>query len=270
MRWRFRNAGATEERTVSYRQQFMEASRAAEYEQAQWSADTYPSLVWREVERRFFEDFLDRSPVPAEKMDYLDFACGTGRVLEFMEPRVRSARGIDLSPAMLEIARKKVRRADLLCVDITADAPVEGRYDLITAFRFLLNAEPELRLRAMEGLARRMKDQASRLLLDNHGNSTSYKALRWPNHWTRTGQPRYESAGNLMRHKDVVALLDRCGLVVEEVYGYGFLGGAGLRALPRGLVRGIERTLSGRPGVERVGVHQLYVCRLRASPLVAT
>lgn len=247
---------------MSYRQQFMADSRAAEYEKTQWSPDSYPSLVWREVEQPFLQDFLDRAPVPAAEIDYLDFACGTGRVLQFIESRVRSARGIDFSPAMLSIAREKVQHADLLCVDITADAPVEGRYDLITAFRFLLNAEPDLRQRALEGLARRLKDGRSRLLLDNHGNSTSYKALRWPNHWTRKGQPRYESAGNLLRHQDVVAVLDRCGLLVEEVYGYGFVGGAGLRALPEGLVRRVERTLRGRPGIERVGVHQLYVCRL--------
>jgi len=267
MRWRFPKPGAPEEGEegkMSYRQQFMAAGRAAEYEQAQWSAGTYPWLIWREVERRFIEDFLKSAPVPAEKIDYLDFACGTGRVLGFIESRVRSARGIDLSPAMLEIARRKVRRADLLCVDITGDDTVEGRYDLITAFRFLLNAEPELRLPALEGLARRLKDDRSRLLLDNHGNSTSYKALRWPNHWLRTGQPRPESAGNLLRHKDVLAVLDRCGLVVEQSYGYGFLGGAGLRALPEALVRAVERTLAGRPVIERAGVHQLYVCRLAA------
>ena len=56
---------------------------------------------------------------------------------------------------MLDAAVEKTGATSLLCKDITgADDRVEGQYDLITAFRFLTNAEPELRAAALAGLAR--------------------------------------------------------------------------------------------------------------------
>ena len=45
---------------------------------------------------------------------------------------------------MLDRARSRCRQSTLICADITrTDGTIEGQYDLITAFRFLTNAEPE-------------------------------------------------------------------------------------------------------------------------------
>ncbi|MDQ3342206.1 MAG: class I SAM-dependent methyltransferase [Actinomycetota bacterium] len=246
---------------MSYREQFAESTRAAEYERRQWDGVSYPSLIW-ELERAWLDRFLASSPVPAAQMDYLDFACGTGRVLSYLEDRVRSARGIEISAAMLDIARQKVRRADLVCADITTSPQIEGRYDLITCFRFLLNAEPDLRRQAMRGLAARLKDRDSRLLFDNHGNLSSYKALRWPGSVLRRGQPVYESAGNVLSHGDVMRVLDDAGLDVVARHGYGLLSGKAPQLFGYDRVLELERRLAGTGGVERLGVHQLYVCRL--------
>ncbi|MDR3537043.1 MAG: metalloregulator ArsR/SmtB family transcription factor [Acetobacteraceae bacterium] len=43
----------------------------------------------------------------------LDIGTGTGRVLEFLAPRVRQALGVDASKAMLALARSRLARADL-------------------------------------------------------------------------------------------------------------------------------------------------------------
>ncbi|CAN5726774.1 MAG: class I SAM-dependent methyltransferase [Actinomycetota bacterium] len=246
---------------MSYREQFAQASRAAEYERQQWDGTSYPSLIW-ELERVWLDRYLASSPVPAAQMDYLDFACGTGRVLSYLEERMRSARGIEISAAMLDIARQKVRHAELLCADITATPEIEGRYDLITCFRFLLNAEPALRRQAMRGLAARLKDRDSRLLFDNHGNLSSYKALRWPGSVLRRGQPVYESAGNVLSHSDVMSVLHDAGLEVIARHGYGLLSGKAPQLFGYDRVLELERRLAGAAGLERLGVHQLYVCRL--------
>jgi SAM-dependent methyltransferase len=248
---------------VSYREQFAESARAAEYERRQWDGVSYPSLIW-ELERAWLDRYLASSAVPSEQMDYLDFACGTGRVLAHLEERVRSARGIEISAAMLDIARQKVHRADLVCADITATPEVEGRYDLITCFRFLLNAEPALRRQAMRGLAARLKDGNSRLVFDNHGNLTSYKALRWPGSVLRRGQPVYESAGNVLSHTDVLRVLADAGLEVVARHGYGLLSGKAPQVFGYDPVLKLERRLAGAPVLERLGVHQLYVCRRAA------
>ncbi len=246
---------------MSYREQFADPARAAEYEDRQWQRATYPALIWQ-LEQVWLDEYLATSPVPPEQMAYLDFACGTGRVLSYLEARVRSARGIEISAAMLDIARNKVRHADLVRADITATSDVEASYDLITCFRFLLNAEPDLRHHALRGLAARLKGPDSRLLLDNHGNLTSYKALRWPGSVVRRGRPQRESAGNVLGHDEVLGLTAQAGLIAERRRGYGFLSGMAVRVLGYERVLRWERRLAAVPALERLGVHQLYVCRL--------
>lgn len=60
----------------------------------------------------------------------LDIGCGAGRILELLAPRADSAIGVDLSPAMLGVARAQIEKAGLRNVqwrqgDIYA-LPVEG------------------------------------------------------------------------------------------------------------------------------------------------
>ena len=84
--------------------------------------------------------------VPPEARSAADFACGTGRVLEFLGRRFPHPVGIDVSPDMLALARDRCPEASFITGDVTT-APdlAPGPFDLITAFRFFLNAEPKLR-----------------------------------------------------------------------------------------------------------------------------
>jgi predicted TPR repeat methyltransferase len=49
----------------------------------------------------------------------LDLGCGTGFAAAAFAPLCRTAVGIDLSPAMIEIARRKGRHVDLAVADMT-------------------------------------------------------------------------------------------------------------------------------------------------------
>src|SRR5680860_509662 len=180
----------------SYRDRFSSEERASEYETSVYGSRTYGDVVWR-IEQAKLRALLDEFRSTHRTVDYLDFAAGTGRIISFMEDFVDTATGIEISEAMAERAGRKVRNARIICSDITnPDARKEGQYDLITAFRFVLNAEPSLRLTALEALAARLRDGTSWLVFNNHGYLWSYRFLAFPYYAVKSlrksgSKPRY-------------------------------------------------------------------------------
>ncbi len=106
---------------------------------------------------------------------YLDFACGTGRILSVLAPFFQEVVGVDISESMLYEARSKVEKASFHVVDLTSRDVDIGRFDLITAFRFFGNAEPDLR-RDVLGVLRSKLRHNGFLLLNNHRNPSSLRA----------------------------------------------------------------------------------------------
>ena len=246
--------------TTEYSQSFRDSAHARTYERF-YEKGTADEAVWQ-IERDFLSHFYSRNESNWPQCSYLDFACGTGRVIAFMEDRVATSRGIDISPEMLDIARTKVCRSELICTDITRGEPPEGSYDLITAFRFFLNAEPELRLRVLKALALRLKNENSRLVFNNHGNPVSYKAMAWPIHRTRQFFRGRSPAGNYLTHGQVEKLLTKADLQVLERTGCGIISAKLFKLAP--CAAGAIESWSGRNALGRAfGVDQIYVVARR-------
>jgi SAM-dependent methyltransferase len=200
------------------------------------------------------------------RIDYLDFACGTGRILAYMEDKVDCAIGIDVSNAMLKLASRRLHSAKLVQVDITSDETnSERQYDLISCFRFVLNAEANLREAAMGQLALRLRGPKARLVLNVHGNLWSYKLISMPYRWIRAVLSGSRPAG-YMTNKEVIRLLEQTGLEVEHIFGFGFLSGKILRIVPWSTALWVERKLWDVGLVQAFGVDQVFVCRLRSDP----
>jgi len=107
---------------------------------------------------------------------YLDFACGTGRITQRVEPRTLESYGVDISESMLAVARGKCERTNFFCVDLTREDPDLGLFDLVTSFRFFGNAQDELRAAALAAISRRMRP-GGHLVINNHRNPRSLMAL---------------------------------------------------------------------------------------------
>jgi SAM-dependent methyltransferase len=239
-----------------YSRSFCDPDHAKAYERF-YEQGTADEALWR-IEREFLSQFYSRNESKWPQCSYLDFACGTGRVIAFMEDRPATSRGIDISAEMLDIAKTKVHRSELLCMDITKGEPPEGSYDLITAFRFFLNAEPELRLRVLKALAPRLKNQDSRLVFNNHGNPFSYKAVAWPLHRTRQLFLGRALAGNYLTHRQVKELVTKANLQILERTGCGLISPKFFKLAPT--AAGTIESWSGRNALGRVfGVNQIYV-----------
>jgi SAM-dependent methyltransferase len=241
----------------SYRDHF-DAREASAYVDM-FSPGTYGSLLWK-IEQDQLAGLLREFRVSHSRVEYLDFACGTGRVLGFLEDQVDRATGIDVSADMLERARARTSRSELLQTDIcAANVEPEGRYDLITAFRFILNAEPELRGKALRALAARLRDRTSWLIFNNHGNAFSHRAALRPLHALRRAVRPDSPMSNHLSHRQVVALAADAGLSIRRVLGCGFLSGKLLAVTPFDSLLRCEQQLARVHRLSAVGVNQLYV-----------
>jgi SAM-dependent methyltransferase len=220
--------------------------------------------LW-EVEKILLASLITefRQSVNGRQIDYLDFASGTGRIIAYIEDKVDNATGIEISPAMCTIARKKLKYGKLLCCDITSPStPTEGKYDLITAFRFILNAGPELRLVAMKALTLRLKDERSWIIFNNHANPFSIKLIMWPVHFIRQLWKGKDPAGNYLTNTQVYRLTTETDLHIVRVIGYGFLGGHLAKVFSKKWICYIESWLAKCPLLSRFGINQCYVAML--------
>lgn len=121
-----------------------------------------------EVIRRFF---------PQSPQRHLDFACGTGRITELVAPMAQLSTGVDISPTMIDEARKKCPQVSFHLTDLTRDDPdLGGNFDLITSFRFFGNAQDELREGALRALTSRLAP-AGHLIINSHRNPRALYAM---------------------------------------------------------------------------------------------
>jgi predicted TPR repeat methyltransferase len=186
-------------------------------------------------EQRILDSIL-ATYFPGTPVDLLDFACGTGRIVSVLEHRVRSATGVDVSEAMLEVARKKLKRTKLHNGNLLQDRLFPDRqFNLITAFRFFVNAESELRVSALRALEPLLAPGGF-LVFNNHQNLDA-PYLRLARAYARW---RGFAPCNTLCLAQCRALLAGVGLEIVRLYPAGMLHLPKNR-LPHGLYRAADR-----------------------------
>jgi SAM-dependent methyltransferase len=192
---------------------------------------------------------------------YLDVACGTGRILEIATPAFDSVTGVDVSESMLAEARRKVPSAKLLQMDIAAEGQDLGRFDVISLFRFLLNAEPELRDGVLSWISRSLSENGV-LIINNHLNSASLLGLAVRLRNRQLGTRRH----NVLSDREVHSVMAKHGFKIVKSIGFGFLPAfRGKLILPRMLLQYIEPFLMAIPFLQRFGKDRIYICLLSNS-----
>jgi SAM-dependent methyltransferase len=146
-------------------------------------ADAFDAYM-AEREKEFLGRFIP-ALFPSGIDRYLDFACGTGRITELVAPHARCVVGVDVSESMIATARQRCPAVQFVITDITREEHALGRFDLATAFRFLGNAQDELRVSALRAIGR-LLNAGGYLLLNNHRNP--YTPLAVARRWV--GAPR--------------------------------------------------------------------------------
>lgn len=212
-------------------------------------------LYWRDFERPYLVALFARLG-QGHPGRFLDFACGTGRVLELAVPHFSESVGIDVSEAMLGEARRRVPSARFVLADVMVDPPDVGSFSVISLFRFVLSAEHHLREGVLRWL-RTVVEPDGVLVLNNHLNGHSLTGLRHridhAVHGRRGGSPTDESMASLLRH---------CGFDVVESYGFGVLPPWRDRPrVPSDALLRVERVLGSSATLQRYAKDRIYVAQ---------
>ena len=248
---------------ASYAKRFQAPEDVSAYETKEYGAGSYSSRVWqwqRPVVEQIIRDFRKAQAGPVR---LLDFACGTGRVLAVLEPLVDGAVGVDISEGMAAVARTKCRSAQVRVGDILTQPAILGQdaFEVISCFRFVLNAEPKLRLQVLRQLRAVLRQPQGVLLVNVHGNAHSLRhpAIAWKRRGKRTPGP--EEMLNEMTPGEVEALLSAAGFTIARRFGFGIMPPTFYRTPLRGLAERVDRSLAGENGWWRQSIDLLYVCR---------
>jgi hypothetical protein len=238
-----------------YRDHFQRADTAASYVDT-YGGSTYDALLW-EIEREQIQELLGlhaRTDGVA-----VDCATGTGRVLSVLEAIFPRAVGIDSSLPMLEHARRRCTRAELIHSDLLDGLPMLAGEPVrvITAFRLLLNIDPDLRTTALRHFhAVLSASPGAVLLINNHGNTPSIKSIR-----ASRSRGSYATEGNVLADTELRGLFRDTGWEIVDVRGSGLVGGRIARAVRPRLTAAVERRAAERARTARFGINQLYVLR---------
>jgi predicted TPR repeat methyltransferase len=227
-----------------------------QYEYEVYRPGSYDDLVWQEEQKILAQElaWLKRR-VPAPR--YLDFACGTGRIIAYLEDQLGESMGVDISDTMLAIAREKLQRSTLMRTDLTREDTLKGQqFDLITAFRFFLNAEPTLRSAALKILAPKLTSEGV-FVFNIHGNTWSFRLLMLM--W-------YRLHGKHISHLSywrVKALIASYNLKIIRFYGFGVIPKIFYRFLPKAPLLFVDHLLAVIPFVKYFSYNLIFVCQHR-------
>jgi SAM-dependent methyltransferase len=212
-------------------------------------------VYWNNFEKPYLENLFARlgREHPGR---YLDFACGTGRIMQLAHPHFVETVGIDVADSMLDEARQRVPGATLMNVDVMTDPPDVGRFQVISLFRFILSAEHHLRVGVLRWL-RTAIDSSGVLVLNNHLNHWSVTGLRHRMRNVIHGKPGGPPTEGEMR-----TLLGDAGFEIVEAYGFGVLPPwRDTPGMPTRQLLGIERVLASSRILQAHAKDRIYLCR---------
>jgi ubiquinone/menaquinone biosynthesis C-methylase UbiE len=157
---------------------------------------------------------------PTESTTVLDVGCGTGSfVAAFLEAGA-SASGLDLSDAMLAIARERIPNGEFHTGDATAMPFDDGTFDLTCASLFLHELEPDIRDGVLREMARITAPGGRLLVIDYRIGSLRVKG--WVSRTVSTvaerfaGRDHYRNWRTFMKEGGIPAAVERSGMSIDQ------------------------------------------------------
>jgi ubiquinone/menaquinone biosynthesis C-methylase UbiE len=123
--------------------------------------------------------YVVRVAQPQIGMKVLEIGCGTGTNLELFTEAGCEVAGVDLSPSMIDLAKKKLGdRADLRLGDAAEIPFADSSFDLVLSFLTLHEMPPAVRTPVMKEIVRVAGADGKVLLIDYHPGP-----IRFPTGW---------------------------------------------------------------------------------------
>jgi ubiquinone/menaquinone biosynthesis C-methylase UbiE len=237
-----------------YRDSHRDSSKPAAYDPKFFDPKMTLGLMWQ-IERKIIGEIVaEMAPAPKRA---LDFACGTGRILSRVEELVPECVGVDISAPMLEVARQRCPGATLVEADLSADpASVTETFDLITSFRFLLNAQAELRAAALGALRARI-DDGGLFITNFHRNPISATGV----YLRAMARLRGREQAKMIGLAEASQLLRANGFEPVVVRGYGYLLQRTERLTLAPIVGAVEKRLAAWNPVPSLALNFIVAAR---------
>ncbi|GBD39714.1 Ubiquinone/menaquinone biosynthesis C-methyltransferase UbiE [bacterium HR37] len=240
---------------MSYQKRFSSASEVLIYSLLYENPYSYDSIIWKleqEVLDKIIEEFIPH----LRKKSLLDFACGTGRVLTYLESKFDASYGVDISTNMLRVAEQRVKKAKLVNANLlTSPNLLVGPFDMITAFRFFLNAEQSLREQALLSLRQRMH-RDSILVANNHGSYPSLRSLT-----LRLQRKLRSTEINEIKQADFENMLQKAGFQIVKSFGLAVLTPTIAKLLGPNITLKCEKLAFLSRISDRLGSNKIYVLK---------
>lgn len=246
-----------------YSDRFLSKDAVRNYEENEYSVDGYAMAIW-EMQKPFLKQVLDNKTATHDQGRLLDFACGTGRVLSYVEKFYAHSDGLDISEAMIEIARTRCTTARLSVADICSQDVLNDKpYDVITCFRFLLNAETSLSSKVLLQLRERINNKNGLLIINLHGNRHSIRffSLKWRRMMAKFYPEKHEQVMMAdMGLSETRKLLLDAGFQVTQEAGFGVLPSFLYRSFVKPWALAIDRQLCRIGLFKEVSIDVVFVC----------
>lgn len=234
---------------ISYSESHKKPGKGLSYE-ASFETQKYRKMIWQ-LEKFYLKKILEEN-FNNEKIIHLDFACGTGRILKFLEDKTEISIGIDISNEMIKVAKNNVK-SEIIEGDITKENLLKDKkFNLVTAFRFFPNAEENLRVGMLDNIVPHITNNGY-LVFNNHRNKDSFleKCIRL------IFRKKYRG----MNMKEVKLMVKKYDLELLRVYSMGFFRDCFKRNLPFGLIQKFEILFGQFLKLNNYGYNQIYVFR---------
>ena len=248
---------------ISYKESHKYQGKGDEYE-AYYETEAWEKFLWSR-EQEIILRILDKY-FAGKEINLLDFACGTGRITGLLESRVKTSTGVDVSGSMLAIARSKLKRTEIIEADITTENILKGRkFNLITAFRFFLNAEQELRSSAIKALVELLDEDGLLVFNNHHSLGSPWIKLLYARHLRKNPEGTF----NVMSIEQMRDLVGDVGLEIVEIYPAGFFHPPKVPVL-YWFNRAIDSLAYRLKFLDRFSESPIAVCRRRKNSLSDT
>jgi ubiquinone/menaquinone biosynthesis C-methylase UbiE len=237
----------------SYRDSHKYSTKGSDYE-AYYQTQQWERFLWsreQEIIKKILEKYF-----AGRDIHLLDFACGTGRITSFLEARVKTSTGVDVSGSMLKIAREKLKRTEIIEADITADNVFEGRkFNLITAFRFFVNAEPPLRAAVMQAISKLLSDDGYFVFNNHQSYGSPWIKLLYIHRLMKNSN----SIFNVMTIDEMNRLIEDVGMEILELYPAGFFHPPKI-AVPQVVTSTVDKLCCKLKPLARLSESPIAVC----------
>lgn len=234
-----------------YRNSYQNEKNANKYDK-RYNKENIYTYIWENFEKDILTSILKKNKGP-----YLDFACGSGRVLRETQDLFPESYGLDISKEMLDLGRYKIH-SKLIQGDVTREYIKVPKLEVITAFRFFLNAHNSLRHETMFHLSKYLQP-GGKIILNVHGNIPSIYLL--PVAWRKIKNQNIRS----LSKKKVAEFAASGNMKIVGHYGCGFFPIYLKKIIGRNAFNTLDKFLQKTP-LHVFGMHRIYVCKKLKEP----